>query len=126
MATPRSVVVVRLSLVFNGVDLLFRFAESVLLRDGALFLVLGSAIVSLAFFALVVFAVKRGWRAAPVLVTLVAIWAIGELSWGDALAVISVLVGALMAVAVWLPASRRYGSELRRTRLEAAGVGAAD
>ncbi len=125
MSPPRSVVVVLLGLLFNGVDLLLRFAESVLFRDGARFLVIGVGTFSVALLALVLISVKRGWRVAPVLVSLVAIWTLGELSWGDALAVISVLIGVVMAVAVWLPASRRYGSQVRRARLEAAGVGGA-
>lgn len=71
-------------------------------------------------YFLVFRSIRRGWRATPVLVSLMGVWALSTLAYGiDLLAVFDGAAGVAMLVAGWTPSARVYNREARQARLDA-------
>ena len=103
----------------NAVDVAIRFgfAFGRAARDSSVAsvaLIMFSVIFSALLFAAISIAIRRSWKITPFLVTLLGLWALGEISnYGDALAYIVAAASLVMVVAVWLPSARRY-AQVRR------------
>lgn len=70
-------------------------------------LIVGTIVVATPVVAWV--ALRTGWIAAPIIVTLVGIWSISELwTWADSLAVVSAVIGAAAIIGSWMPPTRQY------------------
>ena len=60
---------------------------------------------------------RSAWKSAPIISTIVGIWAAPQiLGYADLLNVVCGVVGITAVVAVWLPSARRYGRDLRALR----------
>lgn len=66
--------------------------------------------------AVAIWAMRHGWKAAPILVTIVGAWAAPQIfAYVDPLSVVSGVAGIVAIVAVWLPSARNYISAVRGT-----------
>lgn len=66
---------------------------------------------------LTAWALRSGWKSAPILATIVGAWVAPEIfGYADILNVIGGAAAIVTIVAVWLPSARRYGRELRALR----------
>lgn len=64
--------------------------------------------------AVAAWAVRRGWKSGPVLVTIVAAFAVYySLGFGDLLAVVCALAAIASVVAIYRPSARKYESDMR-------------
>ena len=118
---PKSVIVAFAGIFVSIVDTGIRFIVAIVDTNNepkplaVMATIVVAGFVSAAVFGVTILAISRGWRIAPPLVTLVAIWGASELvTWADALSIVSALAGVAMTVAVWMPSARSYGSEVRR------------
>ena len=59
-------------------------------------------------------ALRSGWKSAPVIVTIVGVWTAPQiLGYEDILGVVCGAAALAAVIAVWLPSARKYGVDLR-------------
>ena len=110
MFTSAGIIVIRL------VAAVLEIEEPALPSRVAFLIVVGCFGVSLPLAA--AYLVRRGWKWAPVLVTVLGFWSTSELlSYGDVLAYVSTVISILTIVAIWTPSARSYSRGMQDEQL---------
>jgi hypothetical protein len=62
--------------------------------------------------------VRRGWKGAPVMVTILGFWGTSALaSYGDVLAYVATAISIATIIAIWTPSARSYSRKMREEQL---------